>query len=77
MACNTCDGTGNQRQVDNALLRNNAVRGVFITCETVRQGIVNLSRICGKTRDPHDGEWRYSGVFVLGLTSERARIGSS
>ena len=30
-----------------------------------------MSEICGKTRDPHDGEWRYSGVFLLGL---RGRI---
>ena len=40
-------------------------------------GIVNLSEICGKPRDPPDGKWRYPGVFFLGLTSGRARIGLS
>jgi len=40
-------------------------------------GIGNLSNICGKTRDPHDGKPWYSGAFFLGLASNRARIGSS
>jgi hypothetical protein len=41
------------------------------------RGIVNLSEIGGKTRDLHDGEWRYLGVFLLGLMSTWARISSS
>ena len=45
--------------------------------ERMRGGIVNLSDICGKTRDPHEGKPLYSGVFFLGLASNRARIGSS
>ena len=40
-------------------------------------GIVNLSEIGGKMRNLYDGQPRYSGVFFLGMTSNRARISSS
>ena len=49
----------------------------LLTCMGTIIGIVNLSEICGKPREPQDGKWRYSGVFFLGLRSNRARIGSS
>ena len=41
---------------------------------TLGDGTVNLREISGKTRDSHDVEWRYSGVFVLGPTPMRGRI---
>ena len=44
------------------------------------EGIVNLSDICGKTRDPRDGKPQYSGVFFLGLAltgQESAQVDST
>ena len=40
-------------------------------------GIVNSSELGGKMRNLYDGQPRYSGVFFLGMTSNRARISSS